>query len=243
MKSRSARDFARLRAYADHLDADVIAFQEVDGPQAAARVFDPSRYTLVLSGEDIVQRVGIAVRRGLPVTLNGEVTGFDLPVPGDPHHLRYGLDVTVGAGKDRLRLLVVHLKSGCWDQPLAERGHSCPILYRQFETLDDWVLERQDEGDAYAVLGDFNRRLTEKDPLMVRLDSDAPLTLTTSGWASPCWGEKYSRGEYFIDHILLGNAARNWLVPGSLRVMTYRGDASPEGLSDHCPVSVRLDLP
>ena len=52
-------------------------------------------------------------------------------------------------------------------------------------------------------------------------------------------------GETFIDHILLGGAARDWLVADSLRVLTYRetGGEWKQRLSDHCPVSVRLRLP
>ncbi|EHH69184.1 endonuclease/exonuclease/phosphatase family protein [Gluconobacter morbifer] len=73
---------------------------------------------------------------------------------------------------------------------------------------------------------------------MQHIEADAPVLLTTADKASPCWG-----GEYFIDHILLGNAVRTWLRPDSLRVMTYRQDTDPAGLSDHCPVSVHLDWP
>jgi hypothetical protein len=44
---------------------------------------------------------------------------------------------------------------------------------------------------------------------------------------------------------LLGGAARAWLLPDTLRVLTYRetGEAWKERLSDHCPVSVRLHAP
>lgn len=41
---RDDDDFAALARYAANLDADVIALQEVDGPEAAARVFDPNEY-------------------------------------------------------------------------------------------------------------------------------------------------------------------------------------------------------
>ncbi len=38
----------------------------------------------------------------------------------------------------------------------------------------------------------------------------------TEGRSSPCWG-----GEAFIDHIVLGNAARDWLQPDGCGVLTY----------------------
>ena len=46
----------------------MVAFQEVDGVAAAARVFSiPARYALVAIDEDVVQRVGLAVSaRGSP---------------------------------------------------------------------------------------------------------------------------------------------------------------------------------
>ncbi len=232
------RDFSKLAAYARHLDSDVVAFEEVDGPVAASRVFSSQTYQIILTPDAVVQRVGVAVRRDLHVTVNDELSALNVAGPNAPHQLRGGLDVTVSDGQASLRLLVVHLKTGCWDQPLNQRQHSCPTLYQQVRIMQDWMLERQDEGEAYAVLGDFNRRLTPHDPLMQQIEAEAPVTLTTAGRASPCWG-----GEYFIDHILLGNTARDWLVPDSLRVMTYKTDTLPAGLSDHCPVSVRLEMP
>ncbi|MQR98959.1 endonuclease/exonuclease/phosphatase family protein [Gluconobacter aidae] len=232
------RDFSKLAAYARHLNPDIVAFEEVDGPLAASRVFSSRTYQIILTPDPVVQRVGVAVRRDLRVTVNDEVSDLNVARPDAPHQLRGGLDVSISDGQATLRLLVVHLKTGCWDQPLNQRQHSCPTLYKQVRIVQDWMLERQDEGEPYAVLGDFNRRLTLHDPLMRQIEAETPVTLTTAGKASPCWG-----GEYFIDHILLGNAARDWLVPDSLRVMTYRNDTVPAGLSDHCPVSVRLEMP
>ena len=232
------RDFQKLAAYARHLDPDVVAFEEVDGPTVASRVFSSKTYQIILTPDPVVQRVGVAVRRDLHVTVNEELSALNVAGPEAAHQLRGGLDVTISDGAANLRLLVVHLKTGCWDQPLNQRQHSCPTLYQQVRIMQDWMLERQDEGEAYAVLGDFNRRLTLHDPLMQQIEAETPVTLTTAGKASPCWG-----GEYFIDHILLGNAAGDWLVPDSLRVMTYKNDTVPTGLSDHCPVSVRLEMP
>lgn len=236
---RNRNDIARLAAYADRLDADVVALQEVDGEAIAAEVFRPPRYRILLTGDSVVQRVGVAIRATLHVERHEDVQALNVYPPTAPHALRSGLDISITDGKTSLRLLVVHLKTGCWDNPWSERQHSCPTLESQFAVLDDWMLERQDEGESFAVAGDFNRRMTPKDPFFLRLTQETPLRLTTAGKASPCWG-----GEYFIDHIVLGGAARNWLVPDSLRVMTYNGPAdTPQALSDHCPVSVRLDMP
>ena len=67
------------------------------------------------------------------------------------------------------------------------------------------------------------------------------LARATEGHSDPCWGEN---GD-FIDHILAGGAARAWMQPATLRVLVYRetDPALKERLSDHCPVSVRFDLP
>ncbi len=237
---RAAEDFDRLHAYATRLDADIVGLQEVDGTAAAARLFDAKHYQLAMIDEPVTQQVGIAVRRGIALTRNPDVTGLDTD-PEARHPLRNGLDVTLGLPDgQRLRVLVVHLKTGCWADPLASRKRACQTLAEQAQPLEAWIAARRSEGGAFVVMGDFNRRLAlADDEMLAGLDAAAPLTLVTAGRASPCWG-----GEDFIDHILLGGTARAWLEPASLRVLTYReANADKERLSDHCPVSVRLDLP
>ncbi len=67
---RRQEDFDRLRQYALQLDADLVALQEVDGRAAALRVFSSDRYSVHLTHERRVQRVGVAVRRGLNYDVN-----------------------------------------------------------------------------------------------------------------------------------------------------------------------------
>jgi endonuclease/exonuclease/phosphatase family metal-dependent hydrolase len=62
---RDQADFDRLRAYADILDADVIAFQEVENQAAADRVFDPAVYQIFISNRSHTQRTGFAVRKSI----------------------------------------------------------------------------------------------------------------------------------------------------------------------------------
>ncbi|MCE2565900.1 endonuclease/exonuclease/phosphatase family protein [Komagataeibacter sp. FNDCF1] len=237
---RTAAELERLAAYARRLAPDIAALEEVDSPELAARLFPAPGYHILVSHDPVVQKVALAIRTGLAVTRHADVTALDVYPPDAPRHLRSGLDVSIGTGADSLRVLVVHLKAGCRDSGPDSRKPACHTLLRQIAVITDWILERQDEGEAFAVIGDFNRLLAPDDPALRSLASSGPLTLATAGHASPCAG-----GSYFIDHILLGGPARAWLQPDSLRVMLYGtgGHEDAIRLSDHCPVSVRLSLP
>jgi endonuclease/exonuclease/phosphatase family metal-dependent hydrolase len=234
---RAPEDFVRLARYARKLDADVVAFQEVDGSQAAALIFDPAQYTILTINEPVVQQVGIAVRKTLHIHRNPDVIGLDAE-PGVKYRLRYGLDITLGTG---LRILVVHLKTGCQTDSLATSHRAqCALLALQIPILSGWIAERQAEGAPFMVLGDFNRIFDKPEEFGTALAKAAPLLRATQGFENPCWD-----GAPFIDHIFLGGPARAWLVPESLRVQIFHeiGDSWKEKLSDHCPVSIKLRLP
>lgn len=237
---RDMADIARLARYAARLRPDIVALEEVDTPELAARLFPAPDYRILISGDDVVQKTALAVRGGLTVTRHPDVRAIDVYPPDAPRHLRSGLDVTVGDGRASLRVLVIHLKAGCRDGAPDDRRPACRTLYRQVSALTDWIMERQDEGEPFAVMGDFNHMLSPGDAMLAMLAENGPLVAPTVGMASPCWG-----GTYFIDHIVLGDQARQWLRADSLRVMAYRerDPALQSRLSDHCPVSIGLDMP
>jgi endonuclease/exonuclease/phosphatase family metal-dependent hydrolase len=231
---RSQEDFDRLAGYSHDLDADVVAIEEVDGAGAAAKVFPRDRYSVHMTRDHVVQRVGIAVRRGLRYDVNPDVTGLAMS------HLRSGADITLHLGPVDLRILAVHLKKGCRDQPVSGANGACEALRGQFPLLAEWIADRQREGMPFVVLGDFNRSMDRKDALLDSLREAAPLVRATEAHSSPCWGN-----ESFIDHILAGGAAAAWIRPDTLRVLTFR-ETDPvwkDRLSDHCPVSVRFAVP
>lgn len=242
---RTPGDWRLLAGYAQRLAADIVALQEVDGPEAAGRLFPTADYALFFSRENDVQRTGFAIRRGIRAIQNADLDGLDLN-PNASRSLRRGADVTVELNGISLRLLSIHLKSGCIDGPLAEpRSRECDDVARQAVVLAGWVAARRAEGIAFAILGDFNRRFDRAgDELLLALRRAAPLTRATEGVSNPCWGDGHGTRP-FIDHILLSEAAARLAEPGSLRVLIYaeREREMRNRLSDHCPVSIRLRLP
>lgn len=243
LATRGEADFARLRGYAERLAADVVAIQEVDGPLAAARVFDARRHEFHFPDETDTQRAGFAWRRGLNVTRNPDVSALDL-APAARRSLRRGADITVRSGEGPpIRLLSVHLDGGCAQGSLSRPdSRDCQNLGRQAEILRDWIAERRREGVAFAILGDFNRRMDRGDEFLAMLTEAAPLVRPTDGFANPCWARD-SRARDFVDHILLGGPARGWLVRDSFRVLVFaeRDRSMRDLISDHCPISVRID--
>ena len=232
---RGEEDFIRLARYAGELQADVIAIQEVDGFPAATRLFPRDQYSVHMTRDHVVQRVGIVVRRGLTFDMNPDLVALSA------NHLRSGADITLHLGSRDLRVLAVHLKTGCRNQPLLKaHDRTCLTLRDQVPIVAEWIAARHAEGMPFIILGDFNRWMDGRDSLLAELRVAAPLVRATAGRSSPCWG-----AENFIDHILAGGAAANWMQADSLRVMTYRetDPAMKERLSDHCPVSVRFHVP
>jgi endonuclease/exonuclease/phosphatase family metal-dependent hydrolase len=237
---KQASDIALLAGYADRLGADVIAIQEVDGPAIAARIFPADRYVIHMTRDRVVQRVGLVVRRGIDFTVNPDLVAL-VPFPGAHHPLRSGADITLHLAGGFLRILAVHLKTGCREDPISRsRRPSCETLRQQIPALQGWIAQRRAEGVPFVLMGDFNRWMEGKDQMLAALRQAAPLTRATEGVSSPCWG-----GGGFIDHILAGGAAQAWMQPDTLRVTTYRetGLDWKQRLSDHCPVSVRFQIP
>lgn len=246
-RPRTDADYATLRSYAERLDADVIAFEEVETAKAAARVFDPAKYAIVI--EDRAGSGARAECRGLPGRfLNRQAVGFairkdiafdrkvDLTAlqVGDPN-LRSGVDIVLRPkGRPPIRLLAIHLKSGCAG---GSSNEACPTLLRQTAILEDWVDARAVEGLRFAVLGDFNRRLAKAgDAVWAELDDGTPPNADLSLAAGAHGPQCDPRFKDFIDHVVLDKRATGDLL--GFEEMTY--DAHGKRPSDHCPIAVRL---
>ncbi|MBS1200789.1 MAG: hypothetical protein H6R27_1467 [Proteobacteria bacterium] len=242
-------DFDRLRGFAATVPADVFALQEVDGPAPAARVFPG--WASCFTARRHVQNVGFVVRPGIPYRCNADYRELGLP----EDDVRWGADLTLYPGTPReLRLLAVHLKSGCNRDPLTEDSDNCRTLQRQVPVLEAWIDARATEGARFVVLGDFNRRFDrefapgrDRHGRIVALwpeidDGDPPgadLLDPAEGVADEaCRRQDPVRPP--IDHILLGATLGREVVPGSYRMWPYPRDGAR--WPDHCIRTVSLDL-
>ena len=246
-RPRTDADYTAMRAYMDGLGADVIAFQEVESKAAAERVFDPAIYTVVI--EDRVgtnrggycrgnegltinaQRTGFAIRKGVAFDRQPDFTAVQV---GNPD-LRSGVDLIVRPrGGDPIRVLSVHLKSGCSS---GDRNEACPVLFEQVPVMERWIDDRSVEGVRFAVLGDFNRRLgMPADAVWANWDDASPpnadLALASGDQSAQC----NPRYRDFIDFIVLDRRATAGLR--GFEEKPFEG----EGLSDHCAISASLSI-
>ena len=241
---RTAADYRAIARQVTELDADVVAFQEVENEAAAWRVFPDSYWNVEMSSRLPMARprkcrdrpearlrhlaTGFAIRRGIAYRRNDDLKALG----GGDAIQRWGTDITVTADGGQLRLLSVHLRSGCWGAKQdrdTKRATTCAVLRAQMRHLKAWSDARRVEGTAFVILGDFNRRLTLPDDWAWRLlaPPSAPLRLVTGG-AARC----DPRFPAFIDHLVAGGGAETMLVPGSFHEVARSGPHP-----DHCAVT------
>ena len=248
---RTPEDYAALRKYAAQLRADIVALQEVDGPEAAAQVFPG--YDYCFSTRAHTQKNGFAIRRGLPHRCEPEYEPLSID-----NAVRRGVVATFFPGTaNEFRLMSVHLKSGCPAGPLSAPGRNCDLLSKQVAPLEAWIEEEARAGRRFGVLGDFNRRFSlEKGPARDEQgrqlnvfaeidDGDPPASKLTDVTARrkflPCTtGSEYRE---YIDTLLLGSElAKRMDKKAFVRVVFNDEEAKSRWLSDHCPVGIGLRL-
>ena len=242
---RSSTDYAALARQIEELGANIVAFQEVENEAAARRVFPASEWHVEMSGRPPMRRsrscwgkpearlghlaTGFAIRKGIRYRRNADLKVLG----GEDAFQRWGVDIAAVAGGEELRLLSVHLKTGCWGRK-QDRGNksrkACAMLRDQMRGLKAWADARRAEGMPFVILGDFNRRLALPGDWAWRLLSppSAPLLLLTEDVPFRC----DPRFPAFIDHIVAGGGAEAMPVEGSFREWPRRGPHP-----DHCAVS------
>lgn len=263
--ARSKRDFQRLQKYANRIDADIIALQEVNGPKAVYRVFPSSKYKVIMSDryrKDVKTRrktdhiyTAIAIKRSAPVKLISSRTVKTISVPHKQHGsirpTRRAVEATVQLPNgNHLTILAVHLKSGCHQGSLINtKSPACATLAKQTAYLEHWIDTLVEKGEALVVLGDFNRRINmrgNKDHLWAEIDDAEPRNMELFRLPfrqeSNCFhGTNHFKPEA-IDYIIADKAAWRWIDKSSFRIVDYDKLDKPQGkqISDHCPAYVDM---
>jgi len=258
---RQQSDYLALAKYATKLNADIVALQEVENADYARKVLG-DEYDYYFSSRDWIQRVGVAVKKSSGLTVKAQEYR-DL----DMGKTRYGMDLTLSKNGKDLRLLAVHLKSGCFTHKLDKisvkkiklrsrkdkyKKIACATLSNQTWPLERWIDHRAQESTPYIVLGDFNRRFaedirnnySETQGFWQAIDDDGyeALWSPTLENDSKCWGGYYKD---YIDHIVLDPRAKANMVAGSFEQIVFKGQYTKKlanALSDHCPISVKITL-
>ncbi|WP_271518967.1 HAD family acid phosphatase [Bradyrhizobium sp. CCBAU 53380] len=249
-RPRKPADYLDLKRHADKLNADVVAVQEVENEQALARVFDPEHWSLEIARNPdqqdarpcsgmadkfiITQRTGFAVRKALKYSRNPDLIALDI---GNGNRHRYGVDITLEAGVP-LRLLSVHLKSGCPTGSPGGGDDDCPILFDQQKVLKKWVDDRGKDGIPFVLLGDFNRRLQAEEQFWAGLDApDDPSRDLSLSVKRDTVARCQAAFPQFIDFIIFNPASLALFKAESFQELVY--DAATAA-SDHCPIAVEL---
>ncbi|WP_040890497.1 endonuclease/exonuclease/phosphatase family protein [Vibrio ezurae] len=248
---RDKNDFATLSRYFESIHPDLLAFQEVDSAQAIQQVVG-SQYTVVLSERalpkhsakqfrDINQYTGFAFNKNLQV-----IEHPDLDLNVEKHgKLRFAtyIEITSNQDSSHLHLLSVHLKAGC--QGKKNPNRSCNIVEQQAKQLNQWIKQRENKGQSYIVLGDFNHNLAYKGDWVWQILSKNTAKATLASRTSQATCEIRSnrnpkqthRFRSLIDHIIVSSDLNHTLpkqnVYAKQDVLNYQ-------LSDHCPVSFSL---
>ncbi len=253
---RKVEDFNLLRFYAQSVDADIIALQEVASLDALKRVFPPNQYRLYLSPRKNNfpknrEFPGIFTAYAVKQALASRVSVTPYSSLG-LRGLRWGLELNLRGPNKTLALLNVHLKSGCAFGSLKNSSRKqCDMFKKQVEPLERWVDEQVKKQQAFLVLGDFNRAIdkySERDHFWQWLDDNDPqgmdLERLPYRQGNRCWEGSENHYSYPVDFFVFDKT----LLP--LKREDYeqydysdvQRDVERKLPSDHCAAVVEVNL-
>jgi hypothetical protein len=212
------------------------------------------------------QYVALAVKRGAGITVGNVKDIVDLG-PKDPvtgRQTRWALDATLSKDGSVIRLLVVHMKSGCAEDPIQEPSSNpnCPALSRQIPHLKNWIWNAHQTNVPVIVLGDFNRRLDREGADITQTDfwdiirgastpastDDVVLTHVPTGKEFKCWPTQPAPQRFAIDFFVLNEKAKAIADLSSYWKWRYGKDLeehTPQSRwpSDHCAIQLNVKFP
>lgn len=155
---RDTDDFTQMRSIIEHIDPDILAFQEVGSLKAMTMVLPLKQYDILLSSRadhpsytfpNTNQFTGFAIRKNIRYRELPDFTQINLNKKG----LRYGKNLKIWWQDQPIHLLNIHLKAGCKQ---SKRSKACRQLKKQLKLLSLWLQTRIKNNHSYILLGDFN---------------------------------------------------------------------------------------
>lgn len=249
-KARDTESYSQMRQYAQSLDADIVALQEVGSFAAVERIFPASQWQIIMSSRtdspsytcrenklaSTQQKVAFVVKKPILIKRVNHLTEFANAKVGAREAIHLQID---HQGKN-LNLLNVHLKSGCFVENYKNSTKSsCLVFKKQADYLQTYLYKQNLAKDYWLVLGDFNHHLAKKgnrlrQELLSLSTSQQNLSIATDNLKS-CH-PKYPDP---IDHMVLSKPLKQALTPSSVRFHHYD---SPLMLSDHCALTGQFNL-
>ncbi|CAH7273375.1 Metal-dependent hydrolase [Vibrio chagasii] len=245
---RDQADFDKLEEYFQSLNADVVAFQEVDDINAIQRVAG-DQYKILMSDralpknsnrqfKEVNQYTGFAVRKEVSLT---DYADFPLESSSNSK-LRFASYIVIETETKPIHMLSVHLKAGCSGAYKSNRD--CSRLKEQAQQLNKWIKQRERNNEDYAILGDFNHNLAySRDWMWKELTQYTDAQLATRRTRADCKvrsNRNSHRTHQFrsvIDHIVVSKSLN--AAPAKQQVFKTQ-DVLDYKLSDHCPVSTTI---
>lgn len=222
-------------------DADIIALQEIENEKAIkllTNYIKGFRYFVGKKGGK--QNLGLLYKKNIEVKNIKEHT----PLIVEADRTRPGLIFECKVGNYDFIGMVVHYKSSSrYDDTKEKVMRSRELRAKQIEKTYIWadsILRYSKEQDI-IILGDFNDTpIRKKDNLLGKFKYDSNFVFLTENLKSCKYPNAYS-----IDHILVSRASFTRYLKNSLRSLDFRvilKDYESKKVSDHCPVSVKLDI-
>ncbi len=245
---RTFADLAIIKKILVDQKPGVILLQEASGELAVRDVLGDDyaiigtrEYDARRDNDNLLQRdvyPFIAVRRELEGKILYQFsTGLsDGLMPSETRDIQY---VRLQVGSKTLGLIHIHGKSSCPDTvKIDSDNRSCQLIYKQFLSIGDLIKKEAGQDDAVLVVGDFNRELLNPRLLEWRK--------TYAPWAAsliapPACILRPSLQP--IDFVIVsklptgGTIASGSTLSNLLPTLDH-----PARISDHCPLSIRVDF-
>lgn len=260
---RSAIDYDALQQLFMTYSPDILAFQEVDSADALYRVIDKQQYKIYLSDrshhpQDSFkinnQYTGFAIKRNMIVNDLSDLSQLSSPAIASgitmpfKNKLRYGSIVEIIINQQSIRVLNLHLKSGCFtEQQLSkQKSKACITLAQQLTLIKQWVKDQQRLSQTFIIVGDLNHQIINDQQFINKITNNSTkIKLLSALVDANCTVKlatkkpRYRTYRKLIDHLL---TTSNINAISQYQIQYNKQQLLQFILSDHCPLLFTLSI-